>query len=280
MNRVVIVTDTTCDLSLETMREEGIRFLPLSVDIGGKIYKDKLEIDNASFYEAIKDKTVIPKTSQVTPFSFEEVFKEELDKGNEIICITLSSELSGTNSAANIAKNNLNSEKIHIIDSRTVCLGEGYLVKVAARKAKEGYNAYDIIECIKKLMEKQDAIIALDTMEMLKRGGRISPAKAAIGGILGIKPMLTITDGILEPVGKARGNKAAVKEMVQYLKDKNIDVSKTAMVAHSRDQEGCDKMVQILKDEFGVIDIITSEIGSVVGTHAGPGATAVFFIRK
>lgn len=280
MNRVVMVTDTTCDLSLETMREEGIRFLPLSVDIGGKIYKDKLEIDNASFYEAIKDKTVIPKTSQVTPYSFEEVFKEELDKGNEIICITLSSELSGTNSAANIAKNNLNSEKIHIIDSRTVCLGEGYLVKVAARKAREGYSAYEIIKCIKKLMEKQDAIIALDTMEMLKRGGRISPAKAAIGGILGIKPMLTITDGILEPVGKARGNKAAVKEMVQYLKDKNIDISKTAMVAHSRDQEGCDKMVQILKDEFGVIDIITSEIGSVVGTHAGPGATAVFFIRK
>jgi DegV family protein with EDD domain len=280
MSKVVIVTDTTCDLSMETMQEYNIRFLPMTVDIGGKVYKDKLEIDNTTFYEAIKHKNVFPKTAQVTPFSFEQVFKEELDKGNEIICITVSSLLSGTNSSANIAKDTLESSRIHVIDSKTVSLGEGYLVMLAAQKAKEGKGASEIIQCIETLIGKQDVIITFDTMEMLKRGGRISPAKATIGGILGIKPMLTITDGVLEPVGKAKGKKAAVKEMIKYLIDKNIDLDRTVMVAHSHDLESCDKMVQILKEEFNPQDILTSEIGPAVGTHAGPGAIAVFFIRK
>lgn len=280
MSNVIIVTDSTCDLTLEMMQDYGVRFLPLSVDINGKVYKDKLEITNAAFYEAIKDKNVFPKTSQVTPLSFEEVFKEELGKGNEIICITISSELSGTNSSANIAKETLESDRIHVIDSRTVSLGEGYLVKVAAEKAREGISATEIIKYIESLIEKQDVIITFDTMEMLKRGGRISPAKAAIGGILGIKPMLTITNGVLEPVGKAKGKKAAVKEMMQYIKDKNIDLSKTVMVAHSHDEDGGNKMVETLKEEFNISDVIISEMGSTVGTHAGPGAIALFFIRK
>ena len=280
MNKVVIVTDSACDLSLEIMQKYNIIFLPLTVDLGGKVYKDKIEIDNATFYEAIKDKSLFPKTAQITPFNFEQVFKEELAKGNEIVCITLSSELSGTNSAANIAKGTLDSDKIHVIDSRTVCLGEGYLVKLAAEMAKEGVSAIEIIECIEKLIENLDTIITFDTMEMLKRGGRISPAKAAIGGILGIKPMLTITNGALEPVGKAKGKKVAVKEMVQYLKDKNVDLSKTIMVAHSNDIEGSEKLAETLKTEFNAPDIMILEIGPVVGTHAGPGALAIFFIRK
>lgn len=279
-NKVVIVTDSTCDLSMEIMQEYNIRFLPLTVDIGGKVYKDKLELSNAAFYEIIKDKNIFPKTAQVAPLSFEEVFKEELDKGNEIICITISSELSGTYSSANIAKNTLESEKIHVIDSRTVTLGEGYLVKVAAEKAREGSSAAEITKYIESLIAKQDAIIIIETMEMLKRGGRISPAKAAIGGILGIKPMLTIADGVLEPVGKVKGKKAAVKEMIQYLRDKNIDLSQTVMVAHANDIEGCNKIVETIKEEFNTSNIMISEMGPTVGTHAGPGATAVFFIKK
>jgi DegV family protein with EDD domain len=280
MSKVVIVTDSTCDLSLEFMQEYGIRFLPLTVDMGTKAYKDKIEIDNATFYEAIKDKSVMPKTAQVTPFSFEEVFKEELDKENEVICITLSSALSGTNSAANIAKETLGSDKIHVIDSKSVSLGEGYFVKTAAEMIKAGSSAAEIKKHIDNLIEKQDVIIAFDTMEMLKRGGRISPAKAAIGGILGIKPMLTITNGVLEPVGKAKGKKAAVKDMLKYLKDKNVDLDKEIMVAHSNDLEACESMVETLKSEFNLTDITTSEIGPVVGTHAGPGAVGIFFMRK
>jgi DegV family protein with EDD domain len=280
MSNIVIITDSTCDLSLDFMQENGIRFLPLFVDMGTKVYKDKLEIDNATFYEAIKDKNVKPKTAQVAPFSFEEAFKEELDKGNEVICINISSALSGTNGAANIAKGNLDSDKIYVIDSKSVSLGEGYLVKVAAEMAKGGHSAKEIVEHIEGLIAKQDVILAFDTMEMLKRGGRISPAKAAIGGILGIKPMLTIVDGKLEPVGKAKGKKAAVKEMVQYLKNKNIDITKTVSVVHSNDPEACQSMAETLKAELNVTDIITSEIGPVVGTHAGPGAVGIFFIKK
>jgi DegV family protein with EDD domain len=280
MSKIVVVTDSTCDLSLEFMEKNNIKFLPLTVDMGDKAYKDKIEISNTEFYERIKDKNVIPKTSQVTPFAFEEVFKEELGKGNEIICITISSILSGTNSSANIAKESLDSNKIHVIDSKSVSLGEGYLVSTAIRMAEDGKGAIEIVEHLEGLIRNQDVIIAFDTMEMLKRGGRISGAKAAIGGILGIKPLLTITEGALEPVGKAKGKKAAYKEMLQYIKVKNIDISKTVMVVHSNDTEAAQMMVQILRNELGATDIMTSEIGPVVGTHAGPGAIGIFFIRK
>lgn len=280
MSKIAVVTDSTCDLSFEFMKENNIKFLPLAVDMGDKTYKDKIEISNAEFYERIKDKTVTPKTAQVTPFAFEEVFKAELEKGNEVICITLSSILSGTNSSANIAKEGIGSDKIHVIDSKSVSLGEGYLVYTAAKMAEEGKSIGEIVEYIETLIKKLDTIIAFDTMEMLKRGGRISPAKAAIGGILGIKPMLTITEGTLEPVGKAKGKKAAYKEMIQYLKDKDIDLTKPVMVVHSNDVEACDNMIEILRNEFSVSDIMSSEIGPVVGTHAGPGALGIFFIRK
>jgi DegV family protein with EDD domain len=280
MSKITVVTDSTCDLSIEFMKENNIKFLPLAVDMGDRTYKDKIEISNAEFYERIKDKTVIPKTSQVTPFAFDEVFREELEKGNEVICITISGVLSGTNSSANIAKEALGSDKIHIIDSKSVSLGEGYLVYTALKMADEGRSAAEIVEHIEGLIKKLDVIISFDTMEMLKRGGRISAAKAAIGGILGIKPMLTIIEGTLEPVGKAKGKKAAYKEMVQYLKDKDINLEKSVMVVHSNDVEGCDKMVEVLRTEFGTADIMTSEIGPVVGTHAGPGALGIFFIRK
>jgi DegV family protein with EDD domain len=276
----VIITDSTCDLSLDFMKEYDINFLPIIVDIGGRSYKDKIEITNAEFYEAIKDKNVFPKTAQIAPYTFEEKFKEELDKGNEIICITLSSALSGTNSAAHIAKENLESSKIHIIDSKSISLGEGYLVKLAAEMLKDGYSAGDVIKQIEVVKEKQDIIVALDTMEMLKRGGRISPTKATIGGILGIKPLLTINDGVVEPAGKIKGKKSAVKEMIKYLKKKNIDLSRPVMAAHSNDLEACNQMVQALKQEFDINDIFVSEIGPAIGTHVGPGGIGIFFCRK
>lgn len=281
MNKIAIVTDSTCDLSLEFIQENNIRFLPLTVDMGDKAYKDKVEISNSEFYERIRDKSVIPKTSQVTPYAFEEVFREELEKGKEVICITISSQLSGTNSSANIGKSVINSNKIHVIDSKSVSLGLGLLVCTVVKMAKEGKSTTEVVKYIESLIQKQDAIIAFDTMEMLKRGGRISAAKAAIGGILGIKPMLTITsEGTLEPVGKAKGKKAAYKDIVQYLRDRDANLEKTVMVVHSNDEEACENMVKILRNELSITDIITSEIGPVVGTHAGPGALGIFFIKK
>jgi DegV family protein with EDD domain len=280
MNNITIVTDSASDLSLKLMEEHNIKFAPITVDINGEIYLDKVNLDSTTFFEKIKGKDIFPKTAQVQPYAFEQIFEKELAQGNDIICITLSRELSGTNNSAHIAKAALESDRIHIIDSQTVTIGLGFLVYEAAKKVREGKNVEQIISYINKLIEKQESIIYIDTMEMLKRGGRISAAKATIGGMLGIKPMLTIKKGLLEPIDKAKGRKAAVKKMVEYIRRGNIDTAFTTMVAYSEDKAECDKLVKILSEEFNITDFMIGEIGPSVGSHSGPGALAVFFIKK
>jgi len=280
MNKITIVTDSTCDLDINLMVEYNIKFAPITVDINGEIYLDKINIDSTTFFEKIKGKNIYPKTALVQPYAFEKIFEKELAKGNDIICITLSGELSGTNNSAQLAKDSMESDRIHIIDSETVTIGLGFLVVEAAKKALEGKNIAEIISYINELILRQESIIYLDTMEMLKRGGRISPAKAAVGGMFGIKPILSIKKGLLEPIDKAKGRKAAVKKIVEYIRSKNIDISFTTMVAYSEEKIECDKLVKILSEEFNITDFMIGEIGPSVGSHSGPGALAVFFISK
>ena len=280
MNNITIVTDSACDLDLNLMAEYNIKFAPITVDINGEIYLDKVNIDSTTFFEKIKGKNIFPKTALVQPYAFEKIFEKELAEGNDILCITLSRELSGTNNSAHIAKDSLQSDRIHIIDSETVTIALGFLVYEAAKKVREGKNIDEIISYINELIVRQESIIYLDTMEMLKRGGRISPAKATIGGMLGIKPILTIKKGLLEPIDKAKGRKAAVKKIVEYIRSKNIDTAFKTMVAYSEDKTECDKLVKILSQEFNITDFMIGEIGPSVGSHSGPGALAVFFISK
>lgn len=280
MSNITIVTDSTSDLDINLMADYNIKFAPITVDINGEIYLDKINIDSTTFFEKIRGKSIFPKTALVQPYAFEKIFEKELAKGNDILCITLSGELSGTNNSAYIAKDSLQSDKIHIIDSETVTIALGFLVVEAAKKAREGKNIDEIISYINKLILRQESIIYLDTMEMLKRGGRISPAKAAIGGMLGIKPLLSIKKGLLEPIDKSKGRKAAIRKMVEYIKSKDIDTAFTTMVAYSEDKIECDKLVEILSEEFNITDFMIGEIGPSVGSHSGPGALAVFFISK
>lgn len=280
MNNVTIITDSSSDLSLELMEDYNIKFASMTVDINNKSYKDKTELSNTDFYEMIQVKNTYPKTAQIPPYVFEEMFEKELEEGNEVICITISSKFSGTYNSAQIARNNLDGSKITIIDSETVALGLGNLVYEAAKKAREGFPRRHIISHINDLISKQDAIVMIDNMEMLKRGGRISGTKATIGSILGIKPLLTLKNGALENVGKSKGMKSALRDMIKYLKEKNFDENYKICIAHGNDIVNCNKIIDILSSDLNLSNLMISEIGPSVGTHAGVGALAIFFIKK
>lgn len=281
-NNITILCDSSVDLSVEFMKERNIEFLSLLVDLNGYVYKDKVNLSNGEFYEAIKHKDTTVKTSQVTPYEFEEFFKKEIEKGNKVICLTCSSKLSGTNSSANIAKMHLEqgSEDIFVVDTLVACGGLGCLVTAAVDMRDKGYSVEKILEVINNLIGRLETLIVIDTVDMLKRGGRISSGKAIASHILGIKPIITVVDGALEPCGKARGKIKALKQVIDLMKTRELDNNYNIIVSHANDLEAAKQAVKLIEDELGTNKILINEIGTAVGTHSGQGALALFFIKS
>ena len=280
MSKISIIVDSTCDLNIEIMKSNKIIFAPLGVEIEGHMYQDKINITSKEFYEKIRKKDVFPKTSLVSPSAFEDLFKKELDKGNEVLCITLSSQLSGTYNSANIAKNNLESDKIHIIDSKTSCSGAGMLILAAANLVKDGHDIDFIKKALDNIILNQICMIYVEDMEMLKRGGRVSGTAASLGSILKIKPILTTKEGSVVLHSKARGKKAAFKDIVRIFEKESLDRKYPIMVAHANNLEGASNLISLLGCAAEGMDVLISEIGPAVGTHSGEGAIAIWAVKK
>lgn len=281
-NNIIIVCDSSVDLTAEFMRERNIEFLPLLVDLNGHVYKDKIDLSNEEFYEAIKHKDTTVKTSQVTSYEFQEFFMKELELGNKVICLTCSGKLSGTNSSANIAKTHLEegSENIFVVDTLVASGGFGYLATVAADMRDKGYNVDKILDKINDLVGRLETLIVMETVDMLKRGGRISTGKAIASHVLGIKPIITVRDGALEPCGKARGRNKALRHVIDIMKTREIDTKYDIVVSHANDLEAANQTAKIIEAELGINKIFINEIGTAVGTHSGAGAVAIFYIKN
>ncbi len=281
-SNITIVCDSSVDLTAEFMRERNIEFLSLLVDLNGHVYKDKVDLSNKEFYEAIKHKETTVKTSQVTPYEFQEFFKKELECGNKVICLTCSSKLSGTNSSANIAKMHLeeDSENIFVVDTLVASGGFGYLVTVVADMRDKGYTVDKILDEINDLVGRLETLIVMETVDMLKRGGRISTGKAIVSHVLGIKPIITVKDGALEPCGKARGRNKALKHVIDIMNTRELDPQYDIVVSHANDLEAANQTVKLIEAELGINKIFINEIGTAVGTHSGAGAIAIFYIKK
>ena len=282
MNNITILCDSSVDLTVEYMKKRNIEFLSLLVDLNGHVYKDKIDLSNEEFYEAIKHKDTTVKTSQVTPYEFEKFFRKELDKGNKVICLTCSSKLSGTNSSANIARMHLEegSEDIFVVDTLVACGGFGFLATAVADMRDKGYTVERILDEINDLIGRLETLIVMDTVDMLKRGGRISTAKAIASHVLGIKPIITVVDGALEPCGKARGRIKALKQVIDIMKTSDLDLRYEIVVSHANDIEIAKQAAKLIEDELGTNKVLINEIGTAVGTHSGQGALALFFIKR
>lgn len=279
---VKIIIDSSADLPGSVIRDYEFVVVPLSVHFGDEAYLDGVEITPAEFYQKLKAADDVPTTSQVPPERFIEYIKPQLALGHEVLVITIGSNASGTCQAAHIAKEELGDSKVRILDSNALCLGVGYIAIEAGKLAKAGHNADEIIERIEPLTKNRvEHLFCVDTLEYLKKGGRIKASKATVAEILNIKPILNVKDAITETIHKVRGRKKIIPYYIERMKSDLDLTSDMILVAHSQDPEFADLLIETLRSDLGwEKEIIVSEIGATIGTHTGPGVLACFYKKK
>ena len=278
--RVRIIVDSTTDLAPELQGQ--VEIVPLTVSFGTEEYIDGVTITHEEFYNKLIESDVLPTTSQATPAAFEKVFKEVAAAGDSAVVITVASQFSGTCQSARIAAEDY--DNIYVVDSGSVTLGAGILAEYALRCTCSGMTAAEIAGLLEKKKADICLIALLDTLEYLKKGGRISSAVAFAGGLLNIKPVINVKDGVIHILGKARGSRQGNNLLVQEIgKSGGIDFSMPILLGYSGLSDALLK--KYITDsaplwEGGVDTLRCTSIGSVVGTHAGPGAIAAAFFHK
>ena len=275
---IQIVIDSTTDLPAQAA--EQVKIVPLTIHFGEQQYVSGVDIDARSFYEKLVESDVLPTTSQPTPAAFADAFQAAVEAGDEVVCITISSKLSGTFQSASIAAMDFPG-KVFVVDSRTVTLGCGILTQYALDLAKQGISARELAERVEKKREKVRLLALLDTLEYLKKGGRISSTVAFAGGLLNIKPVICVAEGEVKLLGKARGSRQGSNLLVQQIeKAGGVDFDLPVLLGYTGLSDAMLK--KYMEDSAqlwqGRVDSLpVSIVGSVVGTHAGPGAVAVAF---
>ncbi len=291
---VKLMVDSACDIARDELVAAGAAFLPMRVNIAGHEYLDGVDLGHEEFYAKLAQGKELPRTSQVAPGFFEEAFRRALAKDDEVVCITVSSGLSGTCASALLARDELpllQRRRVHVVDSENVSIGEQVLTRLALRLAAQGCTAAELVDELN--VRKQDVRVyaLLDTLEYLRRGGRISAMSAAAGTLLNVKPIVAVEGGTIVSAGKARGVKAGRVQLARLVQEQGgIDPLLPYVVAHTgTDGLGMRDFMQAHADLFGadaaagsdaLEHVPTSGIGATIGTHVGPGAIGVGFFAK
>lgn len=277
---VRIIVDSSTDVSEEY--REKIQFVPLTVRFGDKEYLDGVELSKHQFYEMLVESDALPTTSQATPAAFADCFEAIASAGDSAVVITLSSKLSGTYQSAVLAAEDY--PNIYVVDSQSVAIGTGVLAQYAVELAQQGMGAEEIAQVLTQQREKVCVVALLDTLEYLKKGGRISKTVAFAGGVLNIKPVVTIQDGAVALIGKARGSRNGNNLLVEKIREAGgVDFGRPVLLGYTGlSSTLLEKYVEDSKalwaDHVDKLDGCL--LCSVIGTHAGPGAVAVAFFRK
>lgn len=275
-----IIVDSTADLVPEI--KERVHTVPLSVRFGDEEYIDGVTIDYKTFYEKLIESDVLPTTSQANPDAFMKEFEKAKEAGESAVVITLASKFSGTYQSAMIAADDY--EDIYVVDSGNVAMGSSILIELAFKLLDEGLSAKEIAEKLEEEKKKVVIVALLDTLEYLKKGGRISKTAAFAGNVLNIKPVLSVVDGEINMLGKARGSKMGNNLLVQEIdKAGGIDFSKPVLLGYSGLSDAL--LLKYIEDsryiwEGNLDEVRYTSVGSVIGTHAGPGAIVVAFFKN
>lgn len=275
-----IIVDSTADLM--PAYKSRVHTVPLTVCFGEEEFIDGVTIDNKTFYEKLIESDVLPKTSQATPDAFMQEFQKAKDAGEAAVVITLSSQFSGTYQSAMIAAAEY--EHVFVVDSGSAAMGSGILVELAFRLLEEGKSAEEIAQKLEEEKKKIVVVALVDTLEYLKRGGRISKTVAFAGTVLNIKPVLSVIEGEINMLGKARGSKMGNNLLVQEIdKAGGIDFSKPVLLGYSGISDAL--LLKYIEDsrhiwEGNLPQVRYTTVGSVIGTHAGPGAVVVAFFKN
>lgn len=282
---IKIITDSACDLTREYIEKNNVGLLSLILNLDGQLIKDDLgkTLSYIDFYNKMREGAT-PTTSQVNAHDFEEEFRKYIKNGDSIIYISISSSLSGTFNSANIAKDNLLEEypnaDISLVDSLSVSVGQGFLVAKACEMRELGLGVEEIVSWLEENKRKVVHSILIDDLNHLKRGGRISGATAAIGGLLNIKPTLYLDDeGKLVQGEKIKGKKKALKFLVNEVKEKAINTeNETLYICHGDCLEDAETLKNMILEEVKFKEVFINYVGNVVGAHAGPGVLAALFL--
>ena len=275
-----IIVDSTADL-LPNIKDR-VHVVPLTVHFGNEEYIDGVTIDHKTFYEKLIETDVLPSTSQATPAAFGDEFEKAAQAGEAAVVITLASKLSGTYQSAVIAAQDY--ENIYVVDSESAAIGGGILVELALQYLDAGMSAQEIAAKLEEEKQKIVIVALVDTLDYLKMGGRVSKTVAFAGALLNIKPVLAVTNGDIHMLGKARGSKQGNNLLVQEIeKAGGVDFTKPLLLGYTGLSDAM--LLKYIEDskhiwQAGVESVRYTTIGSVIGTHAGPGAVAVAFFKN
>src|SRR3954452_14451783 len=274
---VRIVTDSSCDLSQEEADHLGIAIVPLSIRFGADEYTDRVDLSVTDFYRKLSESEQLPETAAPSPGAFETAFRTSADAGADaVVCINLSSELSATLQSARAAAKAFDGTlDVRVVDSRSITLGLGSQVIAAAEAARDGKTADDIVAMVEDMASRTCVIGALDTLENLKKGGRIGGAQALLGNLLSIKPLIDVSTGKVEEAGKARTRKKGLRWLADRVLER--DAVESLCVYHGEAPD-LDDLLEMLAPRYTRADMRTGLIGAVIGTHGGPRVMGVTWV--
>ena len=278
---VRIITDSGFDVP--DASDARLTVLPLSITFGDTTYADGVDLTNDRFFELLIESDELPKTSQATPYAYTQIFERVRAAGDEAVVITLSSGLSGTYQSALTAAADY--PEVHVVDSKNVTIAQGILVQYALRLVDEGHTAAEVASMVESARERLVLLALLDTLEYLKRGGRIPKSVGTIGELLSIKPVVGVRDGEVVMLGKARGSKNGRNLLHQEVEKNGIDFTMPVLIGYSGLS---DKLLRkylednraIWEDKVAEEDLPITSVGATVGTHVGPNAIALAFFRR
>lgn len=278
MGKIKIITDSTADLPLHVVEKYDIEVMPLLITFGEETYRDGVDIDLPTLLQKMNGTSDFPRTAQVNPQRFLECYKRYLEEGYKIVSIHISSKMSGTYQSACVAKEMLETDDIVVIDSLNVTSGLGLLTIKAAKLKEAGLEINEIYEEIIKLVPHVKSSIVFNSLDNLVKGGRLSKTAGIIGNILGIKPILSIENGELIVTDKVRGNKKAIRTILDCLDSKGIKDGEESILIQVENKDVREVLREDLKEKGK--PFIECEVGCTVGVHSGPNACGIFFVEN
>lgn len=282
MSRVRIVTDTAQDFDPDVLIARGIAVVPLTVHFGDESYRDAFEMRGRKFYDKLRTSQHHPHTSQPSPAEFERVFRELTADGDKVVAITLSAALSGTYQAACLARNELPDRKVAVIDSKQACGGYGIMALLAQEMADEGAGFDEVVSAVDSMVRNMTTLFSVDTLDYLARNGRIGRAQHLLGTMLNMKPLLALdNEGYVTALDRVRGKTKVIGRMLQLAQER-IPAGSSVVVAtmHAEALQEMENLKAAVRDVYRVTRAFEGEIGSIIGSHVGPGTVALFLLPE
>ena len=275
-----ILVDSATDFTMAEVKEKNLYHVPLTISLNGKDYLSGEDLTSDQFYELLTSGEDFPKTSQPSPQAFAEIFEKAKENGEEIICVLLSSALSGTCQSAHLAKDMVDYDGIYIVDSLTATIMTRVIVDYGLQLIAQGKSAPEVVDALESIKSKVKVAAGIDTLEYLYRGGRLNKAAATIGELANLKPVITVTEeGTVSILGKCIGKNKALQFILKSLNSKELNPAFPLYTVYACGSENTEKLEEKLAAEGYNVEA-RLQLGSTIGAHVGPGAFGIIYVEK